>query len=502
VRRQLFLTFFLAYAYFLPRVADWNGNSRFDLTLAIVEERRFAIDSFYENTGDYARHGGHIYTDKAPGLSFLAIAPYAAYRSAAGIEGVRGAASRTGLAGALALALRESGSQRELRGLARRLQTSEQREPAGTPRGGPWLGPPGWRLYFAGALYVCTLAAVALPCALAGAVLPSLLGAFGVGPRAALLATFGYGLGTSAFPYATVFYGQALAAALLVLAFERLHALRRGDAARGWWCGVGALLGVAVLTELTALLPALWLVLYGLRTARGRGLALLHAGALPFALLLGAYNAACFGSPFATGYGFLGRFPEISRHGASGFGAPQLEALFGLTFSPFRGLFVYSPFLLLAVPGCRVLGRRHPAEARLCLAVFAAQLILIAGWYDWRGGAALGPRNLLVAIPFVVLPAAAALQAAWSGELPRRICAGLVIVSVTMMIAGVVSAGDFPPPSIANPLRDYFAPRLLAGELTPNLGMLAGLGGAASLIGLLLPAVLAWRAGRETPHGA
>lgn len=493
MRRPLFLLLCIAYAYFLPRVADWNGNSRFDLTLAIVEEQRFAIDSFYENTGDYARYGGHIYSDKAPGLSFLAVVPYAAYRWASASDALRAGLDRSGIGAAAALVLRETGARRKQTALARRLQVSEEREAAGPPRDGPWQGPAGWRLYFAGALYVCTLAVVALPCALACLALHHLLGGFDVGPRAALLTTLGYGLGTAAFPYATVFYGQALAAALLLLAWERLHALGRGAAGQAWWLGVGALLGLAVLAELTAALPAFWLVLYGLGTARARGLALLIAGALPLALMLGAYNAACFGSPFATGYRFLGRFPEISSYGVMGFGAPRLEALFGLTLSPFRGLFVYSPFLLLALPGWPALRRRHAAAAWLCLIAFAAQLLLIAGWHDWQGGAALGPRNLLVALPFLLVPAAAALQASWPDPLRRGIGIALVAVSCLVMGAATLSAGDFPPPSYANPLRDYFLPRWIEGELTPNLGMLLGLRGAVSLIGLLLPLGLGWR---------
>jgi hypothetical protein len=70
------------------------------------------------------------------------------------------------------------------------------------------------------------------------------------------------------------------------------------------------------------------------------------------------------------------------------------------------------------------------------------------------------------------------------------------------MVPATLSAGDFPPAGDPNPLRDYIVPRLLAGELTPNLGMLAGLGGAASLIGLLLPLALAWRAWRVALRGA
>jgi hypothetical protein len=493
VRRQLFLLLWIAYAYFLPRVADWNGNSRFDLTLAVVDERRFAIDSFYENTGDYARFGGHIYSDKAPGLSFLAVAPYAAWRWAAGSEALRAVLDRSGIGPAAAAVLREAGARRKQTSLARRLQASEQRDATGPPRGGPWRDAAGWRLYFAGALYWCTLAVVALPCALGALALYRLLGALDVGSPAALLSTLGYGLGSAAFPYATVFYGQALAAALLIVAWERLLVLRRGAAGAVWWWGVGALLGLAVLVELTAALPAFWLVLWGLGTARTRGLALLVAGALPPAALLGAYNAACFGSPFATGYQYLGRFPEISSYGVTGFGAPRLEALLGLTLSPFRGLFVYSPFLLLALPGWQVLRRRHAAPAWLCLVAFTAQLLLIAGWHDWKGGAALGARNLLVATPFLLVPAAVALDAWWRAPLRRAIASALLVLSVLVTVAATVSAGDFPPPSFTNPLRDYFMPRLLAGELTPNLGMLLGLRGAASLIGLLVPVVLGWR---------
>jgi hypothetical protein len=76
----LFLTLLVCYAYFFPRWAEWNQNSRMDLTLAIVDQGRFAIDDYYENTGDYAVYGDHIYTDKAPGTSFLGVPAYAAFR--------------------------------------------------------------------------------------------------------------------------------------------------------------------------------------------------------------------------------------------------------------------------------------------------------------------------------------------------------------------------------------------------------------------------------------
>jgi hypothetical protein len=241
---------------------------------------------------------------------------------------------------------------------------------------------------------------------------------------------------------------------------------------------------------MTAALPAAGLTLYALRGSPWRAGLRLIAGGLPFAAVLAVYNNACFGSPFATGYRYLGRFPEISEYGMGGFGPPRLEALLGLTLSPFRGLFVYSPFLLLALPGWLLLRRRRAEEAWLALGCVLVLWLLIAGWHDWKGGAALGPRNLLVGVPFLLPPAALAYSSCPRGSASRHAATALLALSWLVIGAATVSAGDFPPPSVANPLRDYFLPRLLGGELTPNLGMLAGLRGVGSLAGLLIPAAL------------
>jgi len=72
----LFALVFGAYAYFY-QAGGWNQNSRFDLTRAIVEQGTVAIDAFHENTGDKAQRGDHWFTDKAPGLSWLAVPAYA-----------------------------------------------------------------------------------------------------------------------------------------------------------------------------------------------------------------------------------------------------------------------------------------------------------------------------------------------------------------------------------------------------------------------------------------
>ena len=77
----LFLLAFGAYAWFY-QAGGWNQNSRFDLTRAIAEHGTVRIDAYAANTGDKSLRGGHYYCDKAPGLSWLCVPPFAMSRGA------------------------------------------------------------------------------------------------------------------------------------------------------------------------------------------------------------------------------------------------------------------------------------------------------------------------------------------------------------------------------------------------------------------------------------
>src|SRR5579864_3591931 len=78
---------FLSFLYFYEG-GGWNQNSRLDLLRAILERHTLQIDNYHENTGDKAHFAGHYYSDKAPGLVFLAV-PFAwAGRSALQMMGV------------------------------------------------------------------------------------------------------------------------------------------------------------------------------------------------------------------------------------------------------------------------------------------------------------------------------------------------------------------------------------------------------------------------------
>src|SRR3954466_3413675 len=75
VATLLGLASFVSFIYFYEG-GGWNQNSRFDLLRAIIERHTLQIDAYHENTQDKAHFQGHYYSDKAPGLVFLAV-PFA-----------------------------------------------------------------------------------------------------------------------------------------------------------------------------------------------------------------------------------------------------------------------------------------------------------------------------------------------------------------------------------------------------------------------------------------
>ena len=86
----VFALFAITYAYFFQDPGT-NGNSRLDLTLAIVREHRLTIDSFHLaeglRTSDKAIFNHHYYTDKAIGSSVIAAGFYYPLNKAARLLG-------------------------------------------------------------------------------------------------------------------------------------------------------------------------------------------------------------------------------------------------------------------------------------------------------------------------------------------------------------------------------------------------------------------------------
>lgn len=455
------------YAYVMPRWADPNQNSRINTVLAVVDDGTLYIDRYVHNTVDYAKVGEHYYSDKAPGVAFLGVAAYAAVRPVLSLPWVEDRLLSAAGGASLADTYLEDGQ-----------------------------GVTADRLRFAAVQVMLAFLFAAVPSALVVVLVAAFLLRSGCSWAVSVLAALGYGLLSPALAYANAFYGHQLAAALLFGAFHLLFSMDRPPSAP-LLAVVGVLLGYAIVTEYPAALIAGLLGAYGLRLAwRTRRLAAVSALVLPAALILAgwmAYNATVFGGPLSLGYGQSELWQEQHHTGFMSLTAPRWEALWGITFSPFRGLLFMSPWLALSVPGAVRWARNGGAMGALAVCVLGSLgfFLFNASSVMWWGGFAIGPRYLLPALPFM------AVLAGWSlrrlpGAAAARVGLAALFAWSGLAVWAVSLAGQaFPPDTIANPLAEYAWPRLLSGDVARSWGTVAGLTGLWSLVplGVLLAAL-------------
>lgn len=474
----------------------FNQLSRFDMLYALSNEGRFTIDTLWHNTQDVGVFNGQHFSDKPPGVTYLALPAYTLTLGAQRLLGQR--------------------------------PTSE----AGIST----------------ALWTTTLATSVLLAALGAMAMWTLLCSYGCRPRHALLATLACWLGTLAFPYGSMLFSHtpvigllsiAMAAMLVPVAAVQRHSVSASWWQAGIWLGgisglsllgwvvirlvgmdpamriailnvailslsasmllmvgtwrlltgqggaserrrrevlIGIAFGLAVLCEFMAAIPvaALWLVFLrrdwkrALRTA---------AWAMAPLLLLPFTNWLCFDSPFTLGYStnaFL-----WMREGFFGITLlPNPSALFLLLFSGGKGLLFWSPCMALAIPGFRELYARNSA---LCLAIGGSAALLtlfIATTGNPGGGMAVGPRYLAPVIPLLILPMVLGLQI-----VPRL---GTVLIALSILFNAIAAIiNPMPSPALSLPLTQYYIPELLRGNVLNNAGSWLGLPPVLGLLPLL-----------------
>lgn len=455
----IFLTLLSCYAYFFPRWADWNQNSRLDLTMAIVERGSLSIDDYHANTGDKLYFAGHYYCDKAPGLSFAAVPLYAVGYPILSNPTVASLLDRMGEGAAL----------------------EDTLYPAGT-------GVNERKMQFAVAQYVLTLALVSIPSALLGVLLYCFLARFTSRLWPRLAVALAYGLGTTALPYSTTFYSHQLGAVLTFSAFFLVFRVLRESAPRWHLWVVGALLGYSVITEYPTGLIAIAIGLYAILGLRDWRAALpIVLAATPSILLWMVYNQVRFGAPLELGYQYHASFPRHAQAGWAGLAGPNLRALWDITFSAYRGLFFRSPFLLVAPVGFYHLWqqRRYRLEVAVNALVVIGYFLYASSFYDWAGGHAAGPRYLVAMLPFMAFP----LITVYTGDRRHRwlwtITLVLVCASILLVGAETIAGQHFPYEEIHSPWQEYTIPAMCQGNIARNLGMIFGLQKWISLVPLL-----------------
>ena len=215
--------------------------------------------------------------------------------------------------------------------------------------------------------------------------------------RAAAAAALIYGLATCTWPISSQALWQHGPSELLLsmIIFLAILCARKGATGRRVAC-LGLLAGLYVFNRPSDSLLLVPLLVYILGLGDRRIAYFAGAGALA-ALPFAAYNLYFFGN-------FLGGFNRMSSM-LSLSGIP-LGSL-GLLVSPNRGLLIYSPVVLLAIPGLIYVSKIEDKEIRRFLyagAVAALATVLLYGSFsDWHGGGCFGPRYLTAIMPFTAV---------------------------------------------------------------------------------------------------
>lgn len=392
---KLLFTIWLVYAVYATPAGGVTPNRYVDLVHSIVNEGRFAIDTYHENTIDKAYYNGHYYAGALPGPAFLAVPAYVVFKGAYTLipQSVKTTASG--------------------------VQSYQKEKQADSS----FYGSVDNTEFFLSQLFL-VLTVVGACSALGAVLLFKTLNLLGLETRVSLIVTYLYALGTIVFFYSTVFFEQVFSATLGIGAFYFvLRATRKENhnPSHAALVLAGFVSGCGLLVEYPTALITLWLGIWLMLSTRSwRPAADFAAGALLPLLILLAYDYALFNDPLTTPYAHL--IPEFdSVHGVGFFGAtyPHLDRFLGLLFGYERGLFLYMPIALIGFFGLVHEMRAHSSRslaALACAGITISYIVFFSSYTNWRGGAAFGPRYLIAALPFVILGVAFAfnfLPKAW-----------------------------------------------------------------------------------------
>jgi hypothetical protein len=395
---RLFLGVWLVYALHVVPGGGVNANRYFDLTHSLVNQRTTNIDAYHENTIDKGFKDGHYYSLGLPGPSLLGIPSYLIFKIAYKL-----------LPESLVKPLANVQSFKQGQNGFYQQDNTE---------------------FFLSTIWINWFA-LSLLSALAAVMLFKLFLELGVTRSNSLLATAAYAFGTPVFFYSTTYFSAVFASSFVIFT---LYLLLRSSInnRRSMFLWLGLVTAAAVLMEYQALFVAAGVSLYVLLRTKLRTSWSFFAGAtIPFAILL-IYNTMSFGGPFHTAYQFVvGPNAEFHDVGVLGFTIPKLDRLFGLTFSTHRGLFLYSPVLLLSFLGF-VFGLRHrrqPARAIVLLSILASTCIWlwVSSFKAWDGSVAFGPRLLVVILPLMAIGVALSLS-----KVPKIVSVPLLVISIAI----------------------------------------------------------------------
>lgn len=397
--RYIFVIVFLCSVFFSEiGYQTSNYSSRFFLTKAIVDHQTFRIDFHAPRFGsDWSLFRGHFFSDKPPGSSLMMIPQYI-------------------LLGKPAEFVVSIFEPEEL-----------------------------WKERIVA--WVVQISSLSLYTAMAFVGLYRLFGLLGLEKHRFSLTLLSY-FGTLMFLYSTVGTGEMFTVPLVVWGLVFL--LKEPRSRTNLLCS-GLFFGLGCLTTNQVIFfafPASILVLFQ-RRKHPQDILYFAAPLMLFWGLIFLYNWINFDSILA--------FPVKYWRGGANTRVVWLEfpspsKVLRILFLPSEGIFFYSPFLVLSIPGYRKLLKNRPPEiAFFLVSCFLLYFFFLAS-LEGAKGAAFGSRYIVPALPFLCIGAAT-----WLSERKK-----LTPAEITLLILSICfcSAGAFF--GFSKELLDYNVPFLLS----------------------------------------
>ncbi|MDD4278961.1 MAG: hypothetical protein PHX74_04410 [Candidatus Sumerlaeales bacterium] len=265
-----------------------------------------------------------------------------------------------------------------------------------------------------------------------------------------------YGLATMAWPHARTFFSEPMAALCILCAFITILGGDVLNKRRAVVSGIfftlalfARLDSIVVLPGLMATGMLLWVsacvggdaqlkkltLAQVIETFRVRGFwtmtASFVAPLIMFVAIQLLMNVFHFGSPFASAY--------ADQSEGIHFSTPLVMGLYGLLFSAGKGLFFFSPGLLIAVLAWPHFCRQWFSAAVGLVFAIIGLVLFHAHWQNWAGGWCWGPRHFFV-LGVLLVPAVVA----WLAQADfKRWCLFCVILLIGVFVQLYGSSQSF-----------------------------------------------------------
>lgn len=400
---KLFLTFWIVYAVYVTPAGGVTPNRYVDLVHSIVNEGRFAIDTYQENTIDKAYYNGHYYAGALPGPAFLAIPAYVVFK------------------GVYALI------PQSVKDIASGVESYKKEKQANSS----FYGRVDNVEFFLSQAFLVVFV-VAIFSALGGLLFFKILKLLNVGNFTTFLLTISYTFGSILFWNSTVYFEQVFTIFFVLFSFYVLLRLHTAQYRSRQLILAGFLGASAFLVEFSGALAAAAIFIYAALKIRKWNVLLYGLGAAVPLVILATYDYALFANPLSTPYQHLVMtdFQAVMSEGVGGLTYPHLDRLVGLLLSPERGILVFAPISILGLSGLVLpskLWSDFKNEAIFFSMVVAASFLFVSSFSGWNAGNGFGPRYLSFGIPFMIIPAAFILNRSNSAF-------GLALVFISVLI--------------------------------------------------------------------